>query len=352
MKKGIVLLILLLLGIILFVFTLKQVGLTAIAKALAPLSLGEILLILIVTFVSLVVMGALKWSVVLGKTEEKNLFWTLFIGKWVGFSISHVTPAALLGGEPARFLIVKNDTKNIESSRIVSSIILEKLSLFLTFIISFFIGAFFILIYLHLAWLAQAIGFLIIFIVAIIAWKLFRKIKDISHDGGFFHFMVKKFRLHKFGLIKKNLAQMDEVENNMREFFHYKDRVLKLFLLTILEVTIVFFSYWLIMYFSGINLSIPKLFAVRTMIDASYNLTPVPAGLGVLELIQAYGFKAIGLTFANGVAFSLIFRGMNLFIALTGIAIFAWMQLKYWGKQILDKIEQFIIKYTNGKNNH
>jgi len=351
MKKGIILLILLLAGIILFTITLRQVGLTAVADALSLLSLGEILIVLGVLFTSLVIIGTFKWFVILGKYKGKNAFWTLFIAKWVGFSISHVTPAALLGGEPARYLIVKNETK-IESSYIVSSILLEKLSLMLVFVVIFFAGLFFILTYINLTWLTHILGILFIIAGAITAFRIFKRVKKISGEGGFLHFITKKLRLNKIGLIKDNIATMDEVEANMRDFFrNHKDRVLRLFLLSILEAAVMLFSYWLIMYFSGVNLSVPKLVAIRSMVDASY-MTPVPAGLGILELVQTYVFQAIGLTSAKGVAFSLIFRGLNLFIASIGIAIFAWMQVKYWGRQLLEKVEQFIIKYTNGKNNH
>jgi len=351
MKKGIVLLIFLLLGIALFVFTLKQVGLDGILESLALLSWWEMLIVFILLFISLVVVGGWKWKVILGR-KDKGLFWTLFIGKWVGFSLSHVTPAALLGGEPARFLIVKNET-NIESSEIVSSIILEKLSTFLIFMIMFFIGAFFILFYIDMAWLSQLIGIVIVVAVALLAWRIVRKIKHISHNEGFFKYIIHKLRLDRIKMIKDNVVRMDEVEEQVRVFLKkHKDRLFKLILITLFELVITFFAYWLIMYYSGVNMSIGKLIAIRTTIDASYNLTPIPAGLGVLEILQAHVFGAIGLTLANGVAFSLIFRGANLLISLIGIAIFAWMQLKYWGKQVLDKIEEFIIKYTNGKNNH
>jgi len=350
MKKGIILLIFLILGIILFVFTLKQVGLIGIVESLVLLSFWELLLVVIAIFMSLVGIGTLKWLVILGVSWKK--FWPLFIGKWVGFSISHVTPAALLGGEPARFLITKNET-DIDSNKIVSSIILEKVSTFLIFMTFFFIGLFLILIYIDLAWLSQLIGILIIVGAVILSWKLIRSIKKISNNGGFFDFIIKKLRLNKLKVIRNNMAKMDEVENEIKIFFkEHKDRVFKLFIFTLLEVTLVFFSYWLIMHFSGINLSISKLIAIRTTVDASYNLTPIPAGLGVLEILQAYVFKGIGLTLASGVAFSLIFRGSNLLIALIGISIFAWMQVKYWIRQLLNKTEQFIIKYTNGKNNH
>jgi len=248
-------------------------------------------------------------------------------------------------------LIVKNETK-IENSYIVSSILLEKLSLMLVFVVVFFVGLFFILTYIDLMWLTHIFAFLIVIAGAFTTYKLFKKVKKLSEAGGFFHFIIKKLKLDKLSLIKNNITTMADVEANMRDFFRsHKDRVFKLFLLSILELVVMLFSYWLIMHFSGVNLSVPKLIAIRSMVDASY-MTPVPAGLGILELVQAYVFKSIGLTLASGVAFSLIFRGLNLFIASIGIAIFTWMQVKYWGRQLLEKVEQFIIKYTNGKNNH
>jgi len=131
MRRSFVFLILLCLGIVLFIFTLRSIGPLKIIEVLKWFSGPQLILVFIVLFMAQVFVSAIKWKVIIGdKKGEEISFLKILLARWAGFAISFLTPAALLGGEPVRFLILKRESK-IPSNRIISSIIVDKLLLVL-----------------------------------------------------------------------------------------------------------------------------------------------------------------------------------------------------------------------------
>ena len=147
MHKALSVIILLALGVALFIFTLKTVGVAQVGKALSLLNFWESLLSLIVLFLAVTFFGAWKWKIIMDNSMKKEVvpkFSKVLLIKWIGYSVSYITPATLFGGEPVRFFLIKRNG-NGPSSSISSSIILDKLTLILVSSIFFFLGSFFFL---------------------------------------------------------------------------------------------------------------------------------------------------------------------------------------------------------------
>ena len=334
MRKAIVFLILLGLGIVLLVFTLRNIGVSGVIESLHMLSGPESVIVFLVLLLGQIVVGAMKWKTIIGKTKDKGLkFSKIFLARWAGFGVSFVTPAALLGGEPVRFLILKQGSK-LETSKIISSIILDKLLFVFAGACYFFTGIFFLLIYLDLSWLMLAVGLGILLAAMIAFWLLLRKARKISKEKGLSLTIVERLYLNKLKIIKKNQAALGAIEAEMRKFFR-SSRLPKVLVMSFMEVSIVVFGCWLILFFAGLTLEIPKLFAIKSMSDLSYSL-PFPAALGTLEISQAFVFGVLGFSLAMGVAFSLVLRGLNLAIALLGLLILSWLQIKFFKQRIID----------------
>jgi uncharacterized membrane protein YbhN (UPF0104 family) len=107
------------------------------------------------------------------------------------------------------------------------------------------------------------------------------------------------------------------------------------------EVALVLAACWLIVFFMGQTLKVPKLFAIKSIVDLSY-VVPFPAALGSLEISQAFVFQALGFSLATGVGFSLILRGLNIIIAFLGLLVLACFQFKLLGKRIVNFFSKFL----------
>jgi len=342
MRKGFVTFILLVIGIALFIFTLRTVGLSQVKEALFLLSFWELALSFIVLFLGIVFIGALKWWIIMKASSEKvPSFSKTFFIKWIGGSISYLTPAALFGGEPVRFYILKKDS-NLSSSRIVSSIILDKLILVLISSIYFFIGIFFLLIYLDLSWLREIILFGFLFLIMLAFWYLLRTARKISSEKRLFILLMERLYLNKLKFVKKHQEKISQIEKEIVDFFKLpKKRIFQIIFLAALEVAFVLGACWMIIFFMGQRLEIPKLFAIKSIVDLSY-VIPFPAALGSLEISQAFVFQILGSSLAAGVAFSLILRGLNLIIAFLGLCILGYLQIKFFSKRIIDFFSKFL----------
>jgi len=336
MRKGFIIVILLALGIVLFIFTLKNVGLPEIAEALSLLNIRELILVLAILFLGLVVMAALKWRVIIKAINpDVPRFSKIFLARWVGYSISYLTPAALFGGEPVRFYMLKQDSP-ISSGRIAASIILDKLILALISCVYFFIGIFFLLFYLHLSWLAGIISFGLFFSAIFAFWFLLRRAKRISSEKGLFVTIIKRLYLNKLKSIKDKQGKISNVEEEIINFFKSpKKIILETVFLTILEISFVLLGCWLIIFFIGQDLEIPKLFAIKSIVDLSY-VIPFPAALGTLEISQAFVFQVLGSSLVIGIAFSLVLRALSMFIAFIGLLILGWLRVKYLFRKIIN----------------
>jgi len=344
MRRGFIVLVLFALGTVLFIFTIRNVGASQVADALLLLTSLEAIFVLVTIFLGLVIVGALKWRTVMKAVGLKMFsFRKIFLAKWVGHSISYLTPAVFFGGEPARFYVLKGEG-DAPPSKIISSIIIDKLILFLISSVYFFIGIFSLLIYLDLSSLMKIISLALFSLIVITFWFLLRKARKISVKKGLFIFFIERFYLNKLKLIKKSKGKISEIEEEIVKFFKSpKKIILQIISLAILEVGLILLSCWLIIFFISRSLEIPELFAIKSIIDFSYTI-PFPAGLGSLEISQAFVFQILGLGLAKGVAFSLILRGLNLIIAFMGLLIFVWMQVKFLGKRIINFFSRFSLE--------
>jgi|AntAceMinimDraft_18_1070375.scaffolds.fasta_scaffold00981_15 uncharacterized protein (TIRG00374 family) len=342
MRKKLATFILFASGIVLFIFTLKTVGLPQIKNTLSLLNFWQLILCLVTIFLGIVGVGAFKWWIIIKNNTTKapklsKIFWI----KWIGCSISYLTPAPLFGGEPVRFYILKKDSE-IPSSTIVSSIILDKLTLVLISSIYFFLGIFFLLFYLNLSWLREIIFFGILFFAILIFWYLLRTAGKISSEKGLFIILMERLSLDKLKFVKKHEQKILEIEKEIVDFFKLPKKIIfQIVFLAATEVALVLAACWLIVFFMGQTLKVPKLFAIKSIVDLSY-VVPFPAALGSLEISQAFVFQALGFSLATGVGFSLILRGLNIIIAFLGLLVLACFQFKLLGKRIVNFFSKFL----------
>jgi len=155
---------------------------------------------------------------------------------------------------------------------------------------------------------------------------------------------MERLHLNNLKFIKRHQQDMFRIEKEVVDFFKMpKKTIVQVIFLSVLEVAFVLGACWLIVFFMGQRLEIFKLFAIKSIMDISY-VVPFPAALGTLELAQAFTFQVLGFSLAVGVAFSLILRGLSLIIAFFGLFILGYLQIRFFGKQIVNFFSRFLPK--------
>src|SRR3989344_9346185 len=111
-------------GAAIFLFFLRGVGLSSNAGIFKNLNLFYLLIYFIVS-VSVFIPNVLRCQVIIKGYGKKVPFWMLLRQTIAGNSISYITPAARIGGEPLRVYMLKKEA-NIDLRTGSSCIILDK----------------------------------------------------------------------------------------------------------------------------------------------------------------------------------------------------------------------------------
>lgn len=312
MKKLFLFLISLLIGIGLFVWAIKFVGLKEIKEAFLVLTGWQGLIILVLTLVMLMV-GTLKWKMILKSKGENISFPTLFKMYLAGFSVMYFFPMIILGGEIFRGYLVRRENSSKLAKGIASSIV-DRILDWTTILIIVFLGIIFFLLTIGLPpkKIALIAGGAFLTLLAALSFFYFKTFKKES---------IIKFFL-KFFRPKYSDKQPLLVEKEIFSFFNPKKPSLwKGFLLAFLGSGVAFLRNWFLISFLGKSIDWLSSFSIFSF-SCLAGTIPITASLGSHEAIQIFVFKSLGLGAGAATAFALIIRGAELILALFGIFIF------------------------------
>jgi uncharacterized protein (TIRG00374 family) len=332
------------LGLVLFIFSLKSVDLARVTSALASLFPWRFFIVFPLIFLAVIVVDTLKWRVII-KSEflAPPSFLKILGARLVGFSVSYLTPSVFFGGEPFRVYLIKGEN-DFPTEKAISTVILDKLILFSVSFVFFFLGIFFLFYYLNFPLVVDVFLFLVGLLIGVSVFVLYSKLKKTSFKKGVLVAVLERLYLNKLKAISNNQEKIREVEREIFLFFDKKRKeTFRVMGFSFLEVSLLFLSYWLVVYFLGENLDFFQLFAINSMVYLAYFI-PFPAALGSFEVAQAFAFGVFGLNPGSGVAFSLIVRGINLIISALGIGVLVWMEIKL----LFQKIINFIFRFLEG----
>ena len=324
----------LILGVGLFVFALKSVDLSEVSQILSKIWPFKFLLILFSFFLAQIFVSTYRWFCIL-KTQGVSLkFYPLFLIKFVGFAFSYLTPVVFFGGEPVRYALLREETK-APPKHIISSIMLDKIISFFISVFYFLFGIFIFIVYFPTTFITKILVIGLTILATSLGFLIYLKLKDITLKKGILSYILKKLYLSNTKFFQRRENSIKEIETEIAEFFHRKPKdVLKIFLLGFFEIFLMIFSFWLVVIFLDKHLAFLKIFAINSMIALAGTI-PLPAALGSLEVSQSFIFDFFGLTRETGIAFSLIFRGINLLFAFIGLSLFSYLQLRIFKKKIL-----------------
>jgi uncharacterized protein (TIRG00374 family) len=338
MKKLPIFLLSFLVGIILFWAVIRFVGWQEIKKSVLVFSGWQGLLILFLTFVWVLVINW-KWKEIL-KGEGVNLpFFSILRPGLIGFSLMYLAPTFILGGEIFRGYIL-NKNHSISWAKGMASVFIDRILDWTTNLLVVFFGMSFFL--LKISLLPKRLG--IILGSVFLFWLV---------GIAFFYAMVfKRESIARFILrfinYKGQSSEPLEIEKEIFNFFKLKSvQFWKALGLTFLEEGIMLLRIWILISFFGKSIS----FFVALSISGFYYLAtmiPIPASLGVQDILQVFAFKALGLGANVGIAFTLIIRAAEVIVALVGVGLVPGLGLRLFENIVLKNNVVNAAKDQNG----
>lgn len=313
MKKLILLIISFMVGIGLFIWIAKTVGWQEIKNSFSVFTGTNGLIIFVLTLLIMLI-GNWKWQEILKGEGVRVSFWSLFKPFLAGFSVMFLAPILLWAGEIFRSYLLKRNN-DVPWTKGLTSVIIDRILEWTAnlAVILFGVIIFLLTIGFPPTNLAIIFGGVFLFFVLGISFFYLRTFRRKS--------MVKiAFRL--FGL--KNIKDDNVVlqaEKGMFDFFRLENKTFwTSFILSFLRAGVMYIRAGLLIFFLGRSIgALP----VLSILGFNYLavMIPIPAALGSHEAIQTFAFNSLGLRISTATAFTMIIRGVELIIALAGVAM-------------------------------
>ena len=257
--------------------------------------------------IMIMVLHAARWRLVI-KSAGLNLpFWRVFSYKIVGYGVSFLTPAAKVGGEPIRAMMLQRHGWSFKRS--FSTVAIDKIVELSVTSLLFIVGIFAVVLTLALPQsMTIALIILGVILVLLVIWFYYLIISHKNIVLSLFRF----FRLHKWSLTKQ--FEQDIIDNDalLVSFYKHNSKAFtKAIILTFATWLFMFLEYMsalLLVGVSGVNFA--GLFLIICMVAVAY-MIPVPLALGVLEAGQVTTFLILGLQRAAGLGLSLVIRARD-----------------------------------------
>ncbi len=314
MKKGIFFIISILVGISLFIGVFLHIGIAEIWQTIIDFSFVKWFLILALYFISFFV-TLYRWQLILRSQGFPVKMKQIFPAKIVGFSVDYLTPSPNVGGEAIRAMVLKKST-GISMSQGLASIVIDKIMDFSYALPFLLFSIIYVLIKFDLTW--KLVSGLLIVSLTFIFLIIFFYFRTLKHQD-FFGSIIRFLRLDRLKLMQKAILVIKEFELVIIDFFHKdKNTLFKGLALSVIGGATTLFSMWLIIYFLGFTISFLDIILISTLTVITF-LLPIPGSFGSTETGEALVFNLLGLPAGKGVAFSLVFRSIDLIKALIGI---------------------------------
>lgn len=323
MKKILFALASLIIGVGIFVMTVKFIGLDTILNQFRTIEPSQILIYLTVSTLILITL-VLKWKIILQALGFKVPFFKLLMYRQMGFSVGYIIPSFYIGGETVRAFFLKKHKVPLTDA--ISSVVIDRaVELPMNFLLACVM--FFLVIHtldLPIAIVAVAAVIIAVFILfgVLFYYKIYHKEYFFSQIFDF----LKLGRIKKLAQFKDNIK---EIESNLIRFFNHKKKVFfmtlgfscLLWFLMILEFTIG-------LRIVGYEATLSQIYLVVVMTGFAL-MFPVPASIGVLELSQIGIAILVGIPLAVAVALSLLIRTRDFMWIASGVLWFLYHGTNY-----------------------
>jgi len=315
-------------GIALFIWTIKFVGWSEISAVFHSFSIREGFIVLGLTFL-IIFLATWRWQEVLKNQGYKIPISKLLKPFLASHLVSYLAPIIPFSADVLRGYILKEKT-NVPLKIAVSSAIIDRILEITSHFIIILFGVLYFLLKIGLPPQNLAIilgsGFLIG--ATLLFFSYFKILRKES--------LVKIFLRGETG------NRFFEVEREIFIFFNLKKfNFWKILIFAFLREAAALYRTYVLVFFLGKSLNFFSSLSVlsfSTLVQAF----PIPADLGVYEVIQIFVFNGLGLGMNTAAAFTIITRGADIIFALFGIFV-----IVNFGVSLIKKI--FIDKKENSK---
>ncbi len=310
MRKVLLFLISLLIGAGFFFWVIKFVGWQEIQSAFLVFTGWQGMVILGLTILMAIV-GTWKWKEILRSGGTNISFFNLWRIYLASFSIRFLAPVILVGAELFQGYVLKekNQTPWLKG---MASVIIDRVLEWTANLAVIFFGILFFLFAIGFPPMKLGIIFGGVFLLfaGIITFFYFKTLKRESIAKAFGKIFNQRLD-----------SQPLEIEKEIFNFFKLKNKLMwKGFGLSFLRAGIMLIRTWLLIIFLGKSIGILPALSILGFTYLAV-MIPIPTALGSHEVIQTFAFNSLGLGMATATAFTMIIRGAELIIALTGVII-------------------------------
>jgi glycosyltransferase 2 family protein len=350
--KKLAFIISLIVGALLFALTIKEAGIDNVRNTILFFSASILIVVFLINFLAICVVGSMRWKIILeSQNSHKIDFYKVLRAKLAGFAISYLTPSVLVGGEPIRAYMIKEES-NYGWEKSFASVIIDQAIFFFTLLLFMIAGFLFLADHFSLP-REMFYGFAIVILTTIFIFHLFHS-RVINHnpDGdGLFMFIIKTIKLNKFCFIKNREDNIRKTEKIIAQFFKNKKRAfIKAFFLAILEAILYLIMIWIIVSSLGQIVNLTKAISIFFLITVA-NFVPIPGSLGSFEASLTFIFNLLELGKSNGFTFSLIYRFINITLVIIGFFALMHFELKMLSRDFsleapksIQNLHSFLIK--------
>ena len=327
--KRVVFLLSLLVGSLLFALTIMEAGIDSVIKTVLFFPAPVLVAVFFINFIAVCIIGTLRWKIIIeSQNSHKMSFWKVLRAKLAGFAVSYITPSILVGGEPVRAYMIKEED-GCDWEKSFASVVIDQAIYFFTLFLFMTMGFLFLADHFSLP-TGIFYGFgVIIFATFLIFYLFYSRLINRNSDGhGFFMFIIKTTKIDKIKFIKKKEQNIQRTEEIIARFFKKENGAfIKAFSLAVLEVMIYLIMIWMIILYLGKAIDFTHSISVFFMLTLA-NLVPIPGSLGSFEASLTFIFNLLGLGKSNGFTFSLIFRFVNIALVFIGFFSLIYFELK------------------------
>lgn len=297
-------------------------------------------IIILALSVLILVTGSLKWQLILKSQGYKLSQKQLFPPYLAAFGMNYLFQIVVIGGEIFRCYILK-EKYSVPWKKAVSSIVIDKVLEGTCFLITILAGLAYFLFEIglpprNLGIIFGTVIFILMSVIVVFYFKTIKKESIIKPVAKFFN--------------KKGLpnGEILEIEKESFGFFKIKNPVFWQALgLAVLRVVITWARVWILVLFLGESLGLLPALSVSGFYYIAM-FVPIPADLGIHEVIQVFSFNALNLGEGIAPAFTMIQRGAQLILSMVGLVLFFKLGLGLLQILLFKKIENIFGDRTQG----
>lgn len=320
-------------GLGLFIWVIKNIGLFKVVEAFSMFPWWGIFVVLILTIINFWI-GIVRWQKILTHQKVKVSARDLW-GAWLaGFTFSYITPIAYIGGEAVRAGFLKNKF-DVPLARGFSSIAIDKILEGTLWLLIITAGAAIFLLNWGTPGFNRSLlagGSVVLFGGAVVV---------VVYALGFGRARIMHKMLLLLGLEKSAGGLfLKDVERDVLNFFHFKNRALWQGLyLSFIKNLVLWVRMFFIILLLGKGTEFLGALVVLAFSFIGYS-APVPGGLGTHEAATSFVFSSLALGAESGIALSLLVRAADVVFVLIGSFFLVRVSMEMFSGKIVQIISR------------